>query len=657
MRRPYGLVIGAVSMMLFVAANAQPAAHEAQDAAPATREAQEAAQAGLPFADAIDFDDAKRGRIAPLPSAPITTADGRVVWDPAAYAFLDTEMAPPTVHPALWRQARLNAIAGLFRVADGVYQVRGADLSNMTFIEGDNGLILIDVLTTVETARAAIALYAAHRPMKPVVAVILTHSHVDHFGGIKGVIEEANVKSGRVKLIAPEGFLEHAVSENIFAGNAMARRAAYMFGVPLPRNDRGQVDGGLGKGTPPGTITLIAPNDIVKATGETRTIEGIEFVFQMAQNTEAPAEMLVYLPHVKALCAAEVMTHTFHNLYTIRGAQVRDASAWWKAIHEAITLFGDKTEVVFATHHWPVWGNDRANAFMKNQRDLYKYIHDQSLRLMNQGYTMVEVGEMLELPETLSGPWYNREYYGTVNHNAKAVYQRYLGWYDGNPATLHPLPPAESAAKYVEFMGGAAAVIAKARESYAKGEYRWVAQVLNHVVFADPANAEARALAADALEQLGYQAESAPWRNAYLVGAGELRNGPPSSPGAIPFSADTIKAMTLDMYFDFMGIRLNGPKSADKRLRLNWNFTDTGDQYLLELENSVLVYTKGQQAADADATLNLTRAVLDAVALQQTAFPKELAAGTVSITGNPAAFGQLMGLMDTFDRTFPIVTP
>ena len=646
-----------VSMALLAGADAQPAANEAKDAAQATIEAQDAAREGLPFADTTDFDDARRGLVAPLPSAPITTADGRVVWDPAAYAFLDAETAPPTVHPALWRQARLNAVAGLFQVTDRIYQVRGADLSNMTIIEGDSSLILIDVLTTVETARAALALYAAHRPVKPVVAVIFTHSHVDHFGGIKGVVDEADVKSGKVALIAPEGFLEHAVSENIFAGNAMARRAAYMFGVPLPRNDRGQVDGGLGKGTPPGTITLIAPNDTVRATGETRTIDGVDFVFQMAAGTEAPAEMLIHLPQFKALCTAEDMTHTLHNLYTIRGAQVRDASAWWKAVHTAIGLFGAETEVVFATHHWPVWGRDRAIAYMKDQRDLYKYIHDQSLRLMNQGYTMIEVAEMLELPDTLSGKWYNREYYGTVNHNAKAVYQRYLGWYDGNPATLHPLPPAESAAKCVEFMGGAAAVIAKARESFAKGEYRWVAQVLNHVVFADPANIEARTLAADALEQLGYQAESAPWRNAYLVGAGELRNGPPANPGAVPFSADTIRAMTLDMYFDFLGIRLNGPKAAGKKLTLNWNFTDTGDQYLLELENGVLVYTKGKQAADADATLNLTRAVLDAVALQQTAFPKELAAGTVSITGNPAAFGQLMGLMDTFDRVFPIVTP
>ncbi len=543
-----------LSMALLAGADAQPAATEAKDAAQATRAAQDAAREGLPLADTIDFDDAKRGLVGPLPAAPITAADGRVVWDPAAYAFLDAETAPPTVHPALWRQARLNAIAGLFQVTDRIYQVRGADLSNMTIVEGDKGLILIDVLTTVETARAALALYAAHRPMKPVVAVIFTHSHVDHFGGIKGVVDEADVKSGKVALIAPEGFLEHAVSENIFAGNAMARRAAYMFGAPLPRNDRGQVDGGLGKGTPPGTITLIAPTDTIRTTGERRTIEGVEFVFQMAAGTEAPAEMLA-------------------------------------------------------------------------------------------------------LPDSLSGEWYNREYYGTVNHNAKAVYQRYLGWYDGNPATLHPLPPAESAAKYVEFMGGAAAVIAKARESYAKGEYRWVAQVLNHVVFADPGNTEARALAADALEQLGYQAESAPWRNAYLVGAAELRNGPPKNPGAVPFSADTIKAMTLDMYFDFLGIRLNGPKAEGKKLTLNWNFTDTGDQYVLELENSVLVYTKGKQAPDADATLNLTRAVLDAVALQQTAFPRELAAGTVSITGNPAAFGQLMGLMDTFDRVFAIVTP
>ena len=380
-----------------------------------------------------------------------------------------TNVAPATVNPSLWRQAQLNMNNGLYQVAERIYQVRGFDLSNMDIIEGNTGIIIIDPLISKETAKAALDLYYQHRPQKPVVAVIYTHSHVDHYGGVRGVTTLEDVKAGKVKILAPQGFMEAAISENVYAGNAMSRRAIYMYGALLAKGEKGQVDGALGKTVSLGEITLIPPTDLITKTGETRNIDGVDIEFQMAKDTEAPAEMLMYFPQFKALCAAEDATHTLHNLYTLRGAQVRDAAAWWKVLNTAIENFGDKATVIFAQHHWPVWGQTNIVDFLEKQRDLYKYIHDQSLHLMNQGYTMTEVGNMLSLPPSLSDEWYNRGYYGSVSHDGKAVYQRYLGWYDSNPAHLDELSPAEAGKKYVEFMGGAAAVIAKAQQSYDKG--------------------------------------------------------------------------------------------------------------------------------------------------------------------------------------------
>ena len=523
-----------------------PRTQAQEDATAMTRESNASVVQQLAFQDAEDFEDARRGFVATLPDATIRSAEGRVLWSLKDYEFLKGD-PPPTVNPSLWRVARLNLNHGLFKVTDRIYQIRGFDISNMDIIEGDTGLIVIDPLVSAEVARAGLELYYQHRPRKPVVAVIYTHSHVDHYGGVKGVVSEDEVRSGKVKVLAPEGFLEEAVSENVFAGNAMGRRAIYMFGILLPKGERGQVDSGLGKTTSVGTITLIPPTDSVKKTGETRTIDGVEMTFQMAPRTEAPAEFLIHFPQLRALCAAEDATHTLHNLYTLRGAQVRDAKSWWKALNESVVLFGDKTDVVFAQHQWPTWGQKKVIDYLKKQRDLYKYIHDQSLRLMNHGYTMLEVAEMVKLPSSLDREWYNRGYYGSVNHDVKAVYQRYLGWYDSNPANLHPLPPEEAAKKYVEFMGGPAAVIARARESFNKGEYRWVAQVMNHVVFADPENREARELQAAALEQLGYQAENATWRNEYLMGAHELRHGVPRAIATRVDSRDTLRAMTVDL--------------------------------------------------------------------------------------------------------------
>jgi alkyl sulfatase BDS1-like metallo-beta-lactamase superfamily hydrolase len=612
----------------------------------------------LPLSDTQDFEDAKRGFIGTTSNTMIKDSAGKIIWSLQGYAFLDKKNPPPsTVNPALWRQAQLNMNHGLFKVIDRIYQVRGFDISNMTIIEGDTGLIIIDPLISQETANAALNLYYKHRPKKPVVAVIYSHSHVDHFGGVKGVVSEGDVNNGKVKILAPEGFMQHAISENVYAGNAMARRSLYMYGALLPRGENGQIDTGLGKNVSLGTITLIAPTDIISKTGETRNIDGIDIVFQMALNTEAPSEMLMYFPQFKALCTAEDATHTLHNLYTLRGAQIRDGAAWWKTLNKTIEMFGDKTDVVFAQHHWPTWGQERLLTFLQNQRNLYKYIHDQTLRLLNNGYTMIEIGDMIELPPNLSNQWYNRGFYGTVNHDAKGVYQRYLGWYDSNPANLEPLSPIEAGKKYVEFMGGTDNVIAQARKAYAKGEYRWVAQVMNHVVFADPTNTKAKLLEADALEQLGYQNENPTWRNEYLMGAYELRHGVPESPGTQTASPDLIKSMPIEMFFDYLGLKLNAPKAQGKKMTFNWHFTDTGKKYALVLEDSVLFYTPDKQIENADTTITLTRPLLNAIILRQTTFAEQIRKGTVKMEGNLQKPKELIDLLDVFPKMFNIVTP
>jgi len=628
-----------------------------KEATSTTEQANASALHDLPPSDRKDFDDATRGFIATIPEATIVAADGHVVWTVKGYETLKQDNAPATANPSLWRQSQLNLNHGLFKVVDRVYQIRGFDISNMNIIEGDTGLIIIDPLVSAECAQAALELYYQHRPKRTVVAVIYTHSHLDHFGGVKGIVSEEDVKAGNTQIIAPEDFLEHAVSENVYAGPAMTRRSEYMYGILLPRGERGQLDAGLGKAVSIGTVTLIVPTDSISKTGERRVIDGVEMVFLMAPNTEAPAEMLIYFPQFKVLDAAEDATHTLHNLYTLRGAVVRDAKAWWKALNEAIELWGDKTDVVVAHHHWPMWGQQNVITFLKKQRDLYKYIHDQTLRLANQGYTMLEIGEMVKPPASIAQEWYNRGYYGSVNHDVKAVYQRYLGWYDSNPANLHPLPPVDASKKYVEYMGGPEEVLAKARQSFENGEYRWVAQVMNHVVFAYPDNAEARNLEADALEQLGYRTENATWRNEFLMGAYELRNGVSAVIETMSVSPDALKALTLDQYFDFMGIRLNGPKADGKKISLNWNFTDVGEQYAVELENSVLIYTSNKQLASADVTITLTRATLDAISLQKTTFAEEVMSGAIKVDGSKGKLLELFSLFDTFDQKFSIVTP
>lgn len=628
-----------------------------KDATAATAAVQKKSVADLPFSNRQDFDDARRGFIATTPGAEVKAADGRIVWSLAGNGFLDAERAPDSVNPSLWRQSQLNQIHGLFKVTDRVYQIRGYDLSNMTIIEGDTGLIVIDPLISAETAKAALELYRRHRTAKPVVAVIYTHSHVDHFGGVRGVVDEADVRSGKVKILAPSGFMDHAVAENVIAGNAMSRRALYMYGATLPAGTKGLVDTGLGKAISTGSITLIAPTESIEKSFDRRVIDGVEMIFQLTPGTEAPAEMNLYFPQLRLLNIAENVTHNMHNLYTIRGAAIRDAVAWSGYIEEAREQFGGRSDVMIAQHHWPKWGSANIDEMLRKQRDLYKFVHDQSVRLLNQGFTPREIAEQLKLPPSLANEWSARGYYGTLSHNAKAVYQKYMGWYDANPANLNPLPPAESAKRTVEYMGGARAVTDRARRDFEAGNYRWVAEVMNQVVFADPTNLEARALAADALEQLGYQSEAATWRNAYLTGAQELRVGQPKTAPSSTASPDVIRAIPLPLYFDYLAIRLDPAKAEGKKMVINWLLPDTRQQARMTLENSVLTHVMDAQSPNADATVTLDRATLDLITLRQKTFPEAMKDGSVKVVGNPARLGELLGMLDEFNPMFDVVTP
>jgi alkyl sulfatase BDS1-like metallo-beta-lactamase superfamily hydrolase len=611
----------------------------------------------LDWSDERDFVAARRGFVAALDPPVIRAADGRVVWNLADYAFLATETAAFTVNPSLWRQARLNMVHGLFRIHERIYQVRGYDLSVMSVIAGEAGWIVIDPLISEETARASLNLVNEHLGERPVVAVVYTHSHVDHFGGVEGVTTVADVEAGRTRVVAPEGFLLAAVSENVLAGTAMGRRALYMYGAPLPKGPTGQVDAGLGKTTSAGSISLIPPTDVITETGTTMMIDGVELEFQLTPGTEAPAEMNFYFPQFGVLCMAENCSRSLHNLYTLRGAQVRDASAWARYLDESIVRYADRTELVFTSHHWPVWGQAECIEYLEKQRDMYQYLHDQTLRLANQGLTMLEIAEQVRLPPSLAKEWYSRGYYGTVNHDVKAVYQRYLGFFDGNPANLHPLPPVEAARRYVDYMGGAEAVLARARADFERGDYRWVAQVVNHVVFADPENTEARALQADVLEQLGYQAESAPWRNFYLMGARELRDGVVASPIS-GLGPGIVRNVPLSLLLEALAIRVNGERAADVEMRIDVVETGSGARHTVWLQNAVLHHRAIDAGSPAaELTLTAARDVLAGMLFGLLPVEDAVAQELAEIRGDRSALERLRGVLDPTDPSFAIVTP
>ena len=562
---------------------------------------------------------------------------------------------------SLWRHAQLNAHHGLFEVADGVWQVRGYDISNITFIKGTEGWVIIDPLTTEATARASYELITAQLGHRPVTAVIYTHSHADHFGGVLGVTTQAEVDAGKCRVIAPVGFLHETVGENVIAGPAMGRRAAYQFGPLLPAGPTGHVDCGLGNSVPLGPPGLIAPTEDITFTGEELVVDGVRIIFQLTPETEAPAEMNFFFPDHGWLCMAENCSQTMHNLVPIRGALVRNALNWSKYINQSIEMFAAKTNVLFTSHNWPTWGTSDVRDFLILQRDLYKWMHDQTMRHANHGMTAVEIANMLELPEEFQAQEHTRGFYGDLVHNVKAVYQRYLSWYDGNPANLNKLPPSEAGRRYVELAGGMESLLASARKSFEDGDYRWVAEVVNHAVFADPSNTEARNLQADVLEQLGYQAESSTFRNAYLMGAQELRKGPPAPTASHVRARSLIRAMTIEQVFDTLSVRVMSEKIGGLSHCVNWTFTDmagTSDhQWVLGLSNRTMYSTQGRHEVSAEATITLSRTLLLEIIAQATTFVDELSAGTVTIEGDSAALLNIFGNLDTFATGFAIVEP
>jgi alkyl sulfatase BDS1-like metallo-beta-lactamase superfamily hydrolase len=557
----------------------------------------------------------------------------------------------------LWRQAQLNVIHGLFEVAPNVWQVRGYDISNITFIAGETGWVVIDPLTNENTARISLELANKHLGARPVTAVIYTHSHVDHFGGVLGVTTQADVDAGKCRVIAPEGFLHETVSENVIAGPAMARRSGYQFGPQLPASPTGHIDSGLGKSVPLGAPGLIAPTEDITFTGEELVVDGVRIVFQLTPDTEAPAEMNFFFPDHGWLCMAENCTHTMHNLVPIRGAQVRDALSWSKYINESIELFGANTSLMFASHHWPRWGNADIVHFLTLQRDLYRWMHDQTMRLANHGYVASEIAEMLELPEDFLEHSHTHGFYGDLVHNVKAVHQRYLSWYDANPANLHKLPPSDAGKKYVELAGGEVALLQKAREAFERGEYRWVAELLNHLVFANPENAEARHLQADTFEQLGYQAESSTFRNSYLMGAQELRQGPPPAARTQIRGKGLLMAMTIQQVFDTLAVRLKSDEVAGVTVSLNWTFTDINEKWLVGISHRTLFSTPGRHDPQAAASIITTRHTLLEVITQSTTFLEQIQAGNIFIEGDSTALITVLGNLDTFQTNFSIVEP
>ncbi len=601
-----------------------------------------------------DFELAERGFIATRTDPLIRNARGDVVFDLSSYRFLEGP-APDTVNPSLWRQAQLLTKHGLYEVAERIYQVRGFDISTVSFIDAGEGWIVLDPLTSTEVARAALDLVTEHLGEKPVLAVVHSHSHVDHYGGVAGVTSREDVDAGRVKIIVPEGFLEHAVSENMIAGPATARRARFQFGFTLPRGPGGEVTSGLGPGVSRGTISMLPPTDVITETGQEIVVGNVRMVFQLTPGTEAPAEMNVHFPDQRALFMAENASPTMHNLLPARGALVRDAKAWADYLTESIRLYGDESDVMFTAHGLPRFGREQILGLLRSQRDAYKFLHDQAVRLMNAGLTGVEIAEVLELPEALSSQWFNRGYYGTMNHNAKAIYQRYMGWYDANPANLHPLPPEPAAKRYVEAMGGAEAVRVRARRAAEEGDHRWAAMLLNHAVFADPEDRAAREALADVYTQLAYQAEAGTWRNIYLTGAQELRTGVVQLPQP-NVSPDVLEATPTSMLLDFAAVRLDPERALERPLRLNLVLTDLDEHHLLTVENGVLVHEQGVEDPAAP-TVRMKRIDMLMTLFARVPVGVRTASGDIVTEGDADAYPALVGMIDPIDTNFPVVTP
>lgn len=614
----------------------------------------------LDFSDRREFANAERGWLDNAEGRIIDGDDNRSAWDLQSYGDLNRD-APDTVNPSLWRNTQLNAKAGLFEVCDGIYQVRGFDMANTTFIRTDHGWIVFDVLMCKENMKAAKELMENRFGPLDIKAVLYSHSHVDHFGGVEGVITREQVAdaklslkkqlaSGKTLVLAPTGFLKHAISENVYVGIAMARRAQFQYGTVLDKGEKGALSVGIGMGQSTGTVTLIAPTYEIGEDVPKLTIDGLEIEFQLTPGTEAPAEMNAYFPKYRALWMAENCTGTLHNLYTLRGAEVRDANDWAKYIIEADQRFCDKTDVVFQSHNWPHWGEE-IHDYLLNTAAIYKFIHDQTLHYMNQGYTSTEVAAMLTLPEKLEKVWYTRPYYGTLAHNAKAVYQKYLGWYDANPVNLNPLPPSDTAKKLVEYLGSTDAVLRKARKDFEKGDYQWVAQITKELVFADPSNQKARNLCADALEQLGYQAESGAWRNAYLMGAAELRKGNLSGLARTANGlGSAMKEMTVDMLLDYISILTDANAAQNDDVTLNLIVTDVNEKFYVTRKNGILLSYSGENRPDAQATVTCKR-------LQLLALMQGQQAGQVQVSGDATALKRLLAYASKFEKTFNVIEP
>jgi alkyl sulfatase BDS1-like metallo-beta-lactamase superfamily hydrolase len=605
--------------------------------------------------DRKDFDFARRGFIATRKDPKIVREDGRTAVDLTAYDFLEGP-APATANPSLWRQAQILTKHGLFKVAERIYQVRGFDVSTVSFVDAGSGWIVVDPLTSVEPARAALELLYEHVAKKPVLAVIYSHSHADHYGGVEGVTTAADAAAGKVQIIAPQGFLEEAVSENIIAGPAMSRRARYQFGLTLPRTPEGEITSGLGPGLSRGTLTLIAPTHLITHTGEEMTIGDLRLVFQLTPGTEAPAEMNFYLPQLRAVFMAENANLTMHNLLPARGALVRDSKAWADYLTESIRLFAHQSDVMFAAHGIPRFGTGEIVFFLTNHRDAYKYLHDQSVRLMNAGFTGAEIAEVLKLPDVLRKQWFNRGYYGTMSHNAKAVYQRYMGWYDANPANLNPLPPEPMAKRYVAAMGGADAVLAQAKDAEDRGDLRWAATLLNHAVFADETNTTARERLAAIYTRMGFESEAGTWRNIYLTGAQELRYGAMKLPPTA-MNVGILAATTTPMLLDFASVRVNPEKAAARAFKINITLTDRDEKILITVGNGVMIHEHGIHDPEAGASLTMKRPFFLETLFAGKPFKPLIESGDIKVEGDASLYGAMIGLIEPLDTNFPIVTP